>query len=122
MTRVLAILACLCAELCAAEERSLLPERVNHSIQRRLADGDFPALVITVVDSGQSATYSFGKLDNGSTPDANTVFEIGSITKTFTALLLAEEATANTLKLDANLATLLPRVTIPSRAGKAITL
>lgn len=58
MKYVPAVLAYLCAGLGTAADRSLLPERVNYSIQQRLADGDFPALVIAVVDSDRAAIYS----------------------------------------------------------------
>ena len=56
-------------------------------------------------------------------PDAGTVFEIGSITKVFTAALLAEMAGREEVRLDQPVAELLPPgVRIPSGRGRAITL
>ncbi len=66
--------------------------------------------------------YGFWKLANGKVPDANTVFEIGSVTKTFTATLLAEAVTSRHAKLDDPVAKFLPDFSIPSRNGKRITL
>jgi len=63
-----------------------------------------------------------GKLDDGRQPDADTIFQIGSITKTFTATLLAEAVESGKLKLDTPVAKLLPDLTVPSRNGKPITL
>ena len=107
---------------CAAVDTSLLPARVNSAIHDRMAAGEYPALVVAVVDGDRSDVYSFGKLGNGKEPNAETLFEIGSVTKTFTALLLAEQVTAGKLKLDTPVAALLPGFTIPSRDGKTITL
>jgi serine-type D-Ala-D-Ala carboxypeptidase/endopeptidase len=107
---------------CTAADTSLLPARINDSIRDRIAAGEYPALVVAVVDGDRSDVYSFGKLDNGKQPDADTLFEIGSVTKTFTALLLAEQVTAGKLKLETPVAALLPGFTIPSRNGKTVTL
>jgi D-alanyl-D-alanine-carboxypeptidase/D-alanyl-D-alanine-endopeptidase len=56
-------------------------------------------------------------------PDARSVFEIGSVTKVFTATLLAEMAGRGEVRLDEPVAELLPAsVRVPSRGGRAITL
>ncbi|MDB6056937.1 MAG: hypothetical protein JWO95_781, partial [Verrucomicrobiales bacterium] len=53
-------------------------------------DGKSVGMVIGLVDERGSRTFSAGGLDNGTGRkiDGDTVFEIGSVTKTFTALLL----------------------------------
>ena len=107
---------------CMGAQSQLVPDRVEKAIQDRIAGGEYPALVIAVVDGDRSDVYGFGKLDNGKVPDADTVFEIGSITKTFTATLLAKAVVDDQLKLDAPVASLLPGFDIPSRNGKTITL
>jgi CubicO group peptidase (beta-lactamase class C family) len=106
----------------SAAAKPLLPARVKQAAQDRVAAGEYPALVIAVVKGKQSHVYGFGKLADGKTPDADTVFEIGSITKTFTGLLLAEAVQAGKLKLNEPVAKLLPGFKIPSRDGKQITL
>lgn len=53
--------------------------------------------------------------------DERTVFEIGSVTKVFTALLLADQVVAGNVELEQPLQELLPDVRIPVR-GRPITL
>lgn len=68
-------------------------------------------------------TYgSLGKNDNRSL-DENTVFEIGSITKVFTALLLADMARNGEVALNDSVEKYLPKgVTMPKRSSRVITL
>jgi hypothetical protein len=65
-----------------------LPERVEKAARERIAAGTYQTLVFAVVDGDKSEVVAFGKLDNGEAPDGETVYEIGSVTKTFTATLL----------------------------------
>ncbi|MFD9684540.1 serine hydrolase domain-containing protein [Kitasatospora sp. NPDC059146] len=59
----------------------------------------------------------------GEVPGARTLFDVGSVTKVFTALALARLALDGTVRLDEPLAEVLPRSTaVPSRGGEAITL
>ncbi len=106
----------------ASVQAALLPDRIAKAAQDHVEAGEYPALVIGYVDGGKTEVDAFGKLDDGNAPDANTVFEIGSITKTFTATLLAREAKAGKLKLDEPVASLLPGFKIPSRNDRQITL
>jgi CubicO group peptidase (beta-lactamase class C family) len=99
-----------------------LPERVEKAAQERVAAGSHQTLVFGVVDGDQSEVVVFGRLDNGKAPDRDTVYEIGSITKTFTATLLAKAAISGRVTLDTAVAQLLPEFKIPSRRGKEITL
>lgn len=56
-------------------------------------------------------------------PDADTLFEIGSVTKPFTCLLLADMVERGEVTLDEPLANLLPKeVKLPSLEGREITL
>jgi CubicO group peptidase (beta-lactamase class C family) len=56
-------------------------------------------------------------------PDPRTMFEIGSVTKVVTALVLARRAAAGELDLDQPVRTLLPAgATVPARDGREITL
>lgn len=100
----------------------LLPDRVYKAAQERVEAGEYPVLVVGYVDGDKSEVDAFGKLVDGKAPDANTVFEIGSITKTFTATLLALDAQSGDLKLDEPVAALLPGFKIPTRDGKQISL
>ena len=55
-------------------------------------------------------------------PDADTVFEIGSITKTFTGILLAQRIENGELKLDDHVADLLPEGWSLPESAREITL
>lgn len=106
----------------ASANAAPLPERVLEAAQARVDAGRYPALVIAFVDGERSGVAAFGKLDDGRKPDGDTVFEIGSVTKTFTATLLAQEIESGRLALDTPVADLLGDATVPARGGKTITL
>src|SRR5690349_623488 len=83
------------------------------------------SMVIGLVDERGTKVFAAGKLDNGTGQEANgdTVFEIASITKTFTALLLMDMVEHGELKLDDPVAKYLPdSVKVPARSSKEITL
>jgi D-alanyl-D-alanine-carboxypeptidase/D-alanyl-D-alanine-endopeptidase len=82
-------------------------------------------MVVGLVDERGSRIYSGGKMENGSIQEVNgdTVFEIGSVTKTFTALLLLDLVEREEMKLEDPVVKYLPSsVKMPSRGGKEITL
>ena len=105
-----------------AVEPDPLAERIYSAAQERIAAGQYPSIVISTVNDRHTDIRAFGKLDDGRTPDADTVFEIGSVTKTFTATLLADEVGSGAVSLDTPVGKLLPDFTLPQRNGKPITL
>jgi CubicO group peptidase (beta-lactamase class C family) len=107
---------------CVSANAGLLPERVEKAAHERVAAGIHKTLVFAFVDGDKSEVVAFGKLATGKAPDGDTVYEIGSITKTFTATLLAEAVLAGRVTLDTPLVRLLPEFKIPSRGGNEITL
>jgi serine-type D-Ala-D-Ala carboxypeptidase/endopeptidase len=100
----------------------LLPERVEKAAQDRTAAGAYQTLVFGIVDGDKSEIIAFGKLEDGHAPNGDTVYEIGSITKTFTATLLAAAVRAGQVKLETPVKEILPDFKIPSRDGKEINL
>ena len=100
----------------------LLPERVKKAVQDRITAGLYRTLVVGIVSNGKSEVFPFGKLEDGREPDGDTVYGIGSITKTFTATILAEAVLSKRVTLDTPVAELLPKFKIPERNGKKITL
>ncbi len=88
-------------------------------------DNTNAGMVIGLVDERGSRVLAAGKLDNGTSQEVNgdTVFEIGSVTKTFTTLLLQDMVERDEVKLDDPVAKYLPEsVKVPARDGKQITL
>src|SRR6266571_4950782 len=82
-------------------------------------------MVIGFADQRGNRIFSAGKLDNGTGHDVNgdTVFFIGSVSKTFTALLLQDAVERGEMKLDDPVAKYLPpSIKMPTRGGKEITL
>jgi CubicO group peptidase (beta-lactamase class C family) len=109
----------------AAEE---LP--ANETISRILAERLGPqqksvGIVVGVIGPAGRRVVSFGSLDTGDkrTLGGDTVFEIGSATKVFTSLLLADMVQRGEVALTDPVAKYLPAgVHMPERGGKAITL
>jgi D-alanyl-D-alanine-carboxypeptidase/D-alanyl-D-alanine-endopeptidase len=82
-------------------------------------------IVVGVIDAKGRRIVSYGGLEKGDKRplDGDTLFEIGSITKVFTALLLTEMAQRGEVKLDDPIAKYLPAsVKVPERGGRQITL
>lgn len=108
MTRIFSFLIFTCAFIQSfAQNQKLVDEIVKKNLQK------FPdvGLVIGVYQNGKSDYYSYGTLTvNGKTKiDSTTIFEIGSATKTFTALLLAQEIEKGRIKPFDFIDTYLPR-------------
>lgn len=77
-------------------------------------------LCIAFIKDGKVITYSYGETKKGEKqmPDADkTLFEIGSISKTFTAILLADEVVKNKMSLEDPINKYLPD-SIPTLAFK----
>lgn len=105
----------------ASATSSLLPARVMQAAHERVAVGEYPMLVIGVVKGDRSRLYGFNAKGDPA-PTADSIFEIGSVTKTFTGLALAEAIKRGDLALDDPVEKPLPEFDIPSYNGKKITL
>ncbi|WP_262249496.1 serine hydrolase domain-containing protein [Parapedobacter soli] len=86
--------------------------------------GHTHALAIGVVYDGKTSSYYYGETEKGNKqlPDENTLFEIGSITKTFTATLLAYLAQTQQLDIDAPITNYLPDSVAANPELQRITL
>jgi serine-type D-Ala-D-Ala carboxypeptidase/endopeptidase len=82
-------------------------------------------IVVGVIEPRGRRVIAYGSLEKGDKRplDGDTLFEIGSITKVFTALLAADMAQRGELKLDDPIVKYLPPGTkVPERNGRQITL
>jgi D-alanyl-D-alanine-carboxypeptidase/D-alanyl-D-alanine-endopeptidase len=101
-----------------SEIRRILSERID---ERKQSVG----IVVGIVEPEGRRLVAHGHFgaDDLRPVDGDTVFEIGSVTKVFTALLLADMARRGEVELTDPVAKYLPKdVAVPQRDGKAITL
>ena len=109
---------------CAAAED--FNAAIHASLQQFVeAKGIKHGIVVGLVDEHGKTVISYGKLDNGTDQEVNgdTLFEIGSVTKTFTGLLLEDMVERGQMKLDDPVSMYLPQsISVPNRNGREITL
>jgi serine-type D-Ala-D-Ala carboxypeptidase/endopeptidase len=91
-------------------------------LEKRVTDGRTPILVVGVIDPDGKRRV-VGHAAGGARADGSTLFEIGSITKVFTAALLADMVERGEVALEDPVEKYLPKGTrVPSRPGRPITL
>jgi len=92
--------------------------------EAKIRSGSTPGLVIGTIVDNETRVQGFGTVskNKASLPDANTIYEIGSITKTLTALLLADAASRGEVNLNDTLAKHLPNYQIPQFGKQPVTL
>jgi CubicO group peptidase (beta-lactamase class C family) len=108
-----------------AREADDLRGQVQALVQPMLEKKKSVGVVVGVIEAGRTHVLGFGReaLDGDKVPDGNTIFEIGSVTKVFTALALAEMAEEGLVRLDDPVQRYLPEdVKVPSHSGREITL
>ena len=103
-----------------ADIRKVLAERVDALAGQE----DGVGIVIGVIGPRGGRVISYGHPRQGDPRplDGDTCFEIGSVTKVFTALLLADMVRRGEVALADSVAKFLPAVKIPERNGRSITL
>jgi hypothetical protein len=121
----LALAVLLLALAATARAVDLVPSDVHDHVTRRVEQGYTPGVAVGVVNAQGTSFFNAGKFspDSDRKIDSNTLFEIGSITKTFTATLLADMAQRGEVDLDDPLQEYLPKTAhVPTRGDKQITL
>ena len=75
------------------QSNGTLPDDVVKSIEKRIEQAVNPSIVIGIIDKDGIHYFNYGKKSaNGTAADEHTIYEIGSITKVFTAILLVQVA------------------------------
>jgi serine-type D-Ala-D-Ala carboxypeptidase/endopeptidase len=100
-------------ELKTALDKELAPVLQNGLLSKASGGG---GLVIGVLDHGKRRIFAYG------TAKPDSIFEIGSITKTFTGLILAQMVVQKKVTLDEPIRALLPNGAVVKPAGPEITL
>ncbi|RKT14365.1 beta-lactamase [Paraburkholderia sp. RAU2J] len=83
------------------------------------------AIVVGMVGDGERRVVGYGRFSQNDAriPDQHTAFEIGSVTKVYTAILLADMIGTGEVALDEPVQRLLPgNPPVPERNGRSITL
>lgn len=110
----------------AQGQSSAIPSRdsLQRVVVQRIEAGKTTGIILGVIAPGGTSFHvAAGNERAGKPIDDQTVFEIGSITKAFTGILLAEMAGRGDVRLDQPVVELLPAATkVPERNGRAITL
>ena len=110
----------------AAPARSWSQQDIDVLVAPLIGDGWMMGLVVGVIDGERTEVFAYGQrsADDPRPPDADSIFEIGSVTKVFTGLLLADAVRRGELSLDMPVAALLPdeAVVAPRADELAITL
>ena len=99
-------------------------DSLQRIVRDRVASGRAKGLIIGVLTpDGGRYVVAAGNERAGKALNELTIFEIGSITKVFTGILLADMVGRGEVRLDQPVAELLPKsVGVPSRNGRVITL
>ncbi len=101
-----------------AEIRQILADRID--VQHKSV-----GMVVGIITPQSRRLVTYGQMTQGDARplDGDTVFEIGSVTKIFTALLLADMVQHGEVHLDDPVSKYLPStVHVPERNGRSITL
>lgn len=119
----IAVLVCIAAPRVGAALD--LHSKVDPLAQRLIDEHVAVGFVVGIYKQGATQIIGYGETEKGSgrAPDGNTVYEIGSITKTFTAILLADMIRHGDMKLDTPVQQYLPAsVKVALNGGQPITL
>ena len=110
----------------APSQQSYFPSdaQMEELVRTLVERGESKGIVIGLLEpDGRRRIFAYGDAGNGRPPSSRTVFEIGSITKTFVNVILADMVRRGTVSLDDPVSKFLPAgVNVPSRNGRQITL
>lgn len=102
-----------------------IQEDIKEHLKERVNEGFNPSVALAYIEGEQVSYFNYGNTEvkTGKPVNEHTVYEIGSISKVFTTILLADEVLKGNLKLDDPISNYLPKaVAIPEYNGKQITL
>src|SRR5579862_4175803 len=110
----------------AKADAMALMARVSAIVKPAVDAGEIYGLAVGVVDpNGVTSIFGFGRISaaNERRPGPDTLFELGSVSKVYTSLLLADAVERKLVSLDDPIKKFLPAtVKVPSHDGREITL
>lgn len=101
----------------AADSGAALRAIVDQAVRPVIADYDLPGVAVAVTVDGKASFFNYGlaSREHGTAVSEHTLFELGSISKTFTATLAAYAQATGKLSLDDH-----PGKYLPALRGAAI--
>lgn len=104
-----AIAACCCTSVVYAAD---LQTVVDQAIKPILKEYDVPGIAVAVTVNGKPSYFSYGvaSKESGAPVTENTLFELGSVSKTFTATMAAYALVQGKLSLDDHPSRFLPQL------------
>ena len=124
MRKLIAFLVVASTGNLCADSPSKLAEQVDSLVQPYLDAEIVNAISIGVVQRDKQWTRHYGQLSKGQPqqPDDATIYELGSISKVFTGILLADAVVDGRMKLNQPLGELVPELETNKQVGEAIQL
>ena len=115
VSRLLAVVVLLCAfaNATASGSPDALAATVDRAFRPLMAQYDIPGMSIAVTANGQQRYFNFGVADRqrGTAVTPDTLFEIGSVSKTFTGTLASYAHALGKISLSDHPSTYLPQLT-----------
>ena len=120
MKLFLSVIFVFCTCLCHAQEKYTLPE-LKDSIKKILDDEHIPGLMVALVTKDSiiwAGGIGLANIESKTKVNENTLFRIGSITKSFTALAILKLIEQGKFALDSKLADLAPEIPFTNKWEK----
>ena len=104
--------AALCTFPLAVQADTGFDQQIRDAAQALMRDNGIPGLAIAIIDNGRQHYYEFGVADTASRQavTGDTLFELGSISKTFTATLAGYAQAQGKLSMTARAGDYLPEL------------
>jgi CubicO group peptidase (beta-lactamase class C family) len=118
---VVVSLACVASHAPALD----LHSEIDPLVQPLFEEKEMVGCVVGIVRGGETQVLAYGETEKGSrkSPDGKTIYEIGSASKAFTGVLLADAVNAGAVKLEEPLQSYVPKtLNVPVKEGKPITM
>ncbi|OCB12240.1 class C beta-lactamase [Mycolicibacterium porcinum] len=114
---LVAVLLCASTSTTASASPDVLAATVDRAFRPLMAEYDIPGMAVAVTVNGEQRYFNFGVADRqrGTPVTPDTIFEIGSVSKTFTATLASYAHALGRISLTDH-----PGTYLPELAGSAI--
>nr|WP_165618243.1 class C beta-lactamase [Mycolicibacterium porcinum] len=114
---LVAVLLCASTSTTASASPDVLAATVDRAFRPLMAQYDIPGMAVAVTVNGEQRYFNFGVADRqrGTPVTPDTIFEIGSVSKTFTATLASYAHALGRISLNDH-----PGTYLPELAGSAI--